>query len=247
MISVIVIAHNIVTRSERIIGMTKTCLETLHDTADSDYELLTIDNGSHDELMMSAMISDFNKTLGHVPSSLWINDRNEPIAKIWNEAIARSTGDIVMLLNNDIVFHKKGWMSAMAAPLYRPSIGIVGSKLMSWNGFQFVEGAFITFRKSEALAIAEDGKIFDERFDFTCEEVDFCRRMERYGKQLLAVDVESKGYATHLHHGTLCWSNDDNDGKGGAGGWNGRSILEVMHESRRKLCRKYNMPERVDD
>lgn len=240
--SVVIVVHNVPSRSTEILSMTDECLRTLRDTADEDYELVLVDNGSQDYPKTVDHLGGFVTSMGmpagrcHVVCYL----DNRPIASCWNDSIKNHCqGDVIVLLNNDVVFNRPGWLSLLSRAAKQPNVGCAGSKMMGWNGFTFLEGAFLAFRKDIVeKVLAPD--IFDTRFLFTCEEVDFCVRLEQAGYRLVETRLEDAGYAKHLHHGTLSWSNEE-------GGWNGRSILEVMHESRKLLCRKYGKSDRVND
>lgn len=238
MITCVFVVHNVVKRPEPL-AMTRQCLDTFFETVPAalDVETILIDNGSVDGGEMLELL------LSYATSKTTCKrfESNEPIARCWNWAIDNSHGDVIVLLNNDVVFNRDSWLPELVAPLYSGrSVGISGSKTMSWNGFVFAEGAFLAFKKSFVYELADHGFIFDEQFEFTCEEVDFCHRAALRGKTVVATGIEDKGLVTHLGHGTLSWLNEE-------GGWNGKSILDVMHESRKRLCRKYNMSERVND
>jgi len=232
------IVHNVDVRPE-ILAMTKIALETMQKTVDQAYQKVLVDNGSNDGGKTMAMLSSFcNAEAGDCVIRF---DRNEPVAYCWNIAIAFwAKGDTIVLVNNDVVFNKIGWLTALVDAVRPEGVGAAGSRTLNWNGFRFLEGSFLAFRRQVAQSIAQDGDVFDVQFDFTCEDVDFCERLTRAGKRLVEVPIEGMGYVTHAHHGTLAWMNEE-------GGWNGKSILDVMHESRRKICRKYGKEERVDD
>ena len=239
MITCVFVVHNVPSRPEPY-TMTQQCLNTFFETVSDnlDAEVILIDNGSADNGLIFNLLTSY---MNHARVVCKRFEANEPIARCWNWAITQASGDVIVLLNNDVIFHKSTWLPELVAPLYRgQAIGVTGSRTMSWNGFVFVEGAFIAFRKNFALELADSGIIFDEQFEFTGEDVDFCHRAVSRGRQLVATGIEDRGLVTHIGHGTLSWSNAD-------GGWNGRSILDVMHESRKRLCRKYHMPERVND
>lgn len=238
MVSVVMIVHNVDVRPE-VLAMTKIALETMQSTIDQAYQKVLVDNGSNDGGKTMALLSSFcNAEAGDCVIQF---KKNEPVAYCWNVAISFwARGDTIVLVNNDVVFNKSGWLSALVDAVQQNGTGAAGSRTLDWNGFRFLEGSFLAFRKSVALGIAQDGNIFDEQFEFTCEDVDFCERLSRLGKKLVEVPIEGQGYVTHSHHGTLSWLNEE-------GGWNGQSVLDVMHECRRKLCRKFGKAERVDD
>lgn len=243
LVTCVFIVHNVPSRTE-IMSMTQTCLETFETTADNQFEVILFDNGTKDDGTLFEYLKNWASRLGKLGNcerSIAIrHDRNESIAKCWNEAIDWAKGEVIVLLNNDVVFNRGGWLAALIDPLRHPSVGATGSKMMEWNNFIFLEGSFLAFKKDIALQIAENGKVFDERFIFTCEECDFQARLQRAGFGLKQTAIETSGTVEHFHHQTLCWMNED-------GGWEGKSILDVMHDSRRYLCQKYGRAERVDD
>ena len=238
MVSLVMVVHNVEVRPE-VLAMTQIALETMKQTTDQAHQKVLIDNGSNDGGKTMALLSSYCDV--NVGDCVVDFKKNEPISHCWNVATSFWTrGDIIVLLNNDVVFNRTGWLSALVDAVRPEGVGAAGSRTLHWNGFKFLEGSFLAFRRQVALDIAQDGNVFDEQFDFTCEDVDFCERLTRHGKRLVEVPIEGQNYVTHLHHGTLSWMNEE-------GGWNGQSILNVMHESRRKLCRKYGKAERVDD
>lgn len=51
-----------------------------------------------------------------------------------NAGVAASSGEIILLLNNDIEVHNKGWLRELASHACRPEVGVVGSKLLFEDG-----------------------------------------------------------------------------------------------------------------
>lgn len=233
MVTVVLLVHNIEKRSEEILGMTAICLQSLEATLDVPTELIFYDNGSNDHGKATMLLRNYNAELVRF-------ENNEPVARCWNDAIERAAGDVICLVNNDVVFNRTGWLSALVAPLKFNNVGAAGGHKMSWNDVEFLEGSFLAFNKDKAKKVAENGKVFDEQFIFTCEEADFCYRLRKAGYDLVQTSIETSGMVTHHHHGTLAWTNEE-------GGINGRSALEVMHDARLKLCRKHGLPERIND
>lgn len=88
----------------------------------------------------------------------------------------------IHLLQNDSIFLKPGWLDAIAAKLIeQPNIGSVGTSGMSVFGHPFVTGAVQSFVLSNALAVAENGKVIDEVFNHAFPDVDLCIRFTRAG------------------------------------------------------------------
>jgi len=215
--------------------MTRQCLKTLKETIGTeDYEMILIDNGSQDNWDAMRLLGEEalpNRSIVHRFQT------NEPIAACWNFAFHLSTGDKVLLLNNDLIFNKTGWLEQILQPLDRSEVGAVGSTKMSWNNVEFLEGAVLAFNRDIAKSIVGDaGTIFDDGFEFTCEEMDFCYRLTQAGKELVSCPVELLGLISHLHHGTISYMFLE-----------GVDMLNVMHKSRLYFCRKWGLPDRVND
>ena len=51
-----------------------------------------------------------------------------------NQAVSTSRGEILLLLNNDILIRHPDWLSAMVAQAVRPEVGAVGARLLYNNG-----------------------------------------------------------------------------------------------------------------
>lgn len=262
MISVIVIGHDVVGMETQLIDMTIQCLQSIKDTMGYlNYELIFIDNGSKDDGRMVKAVANFfersreeiDRRVDETEDQYWDrmkirqqtfvngwlkhNEANEPVAKCWNDAIAEAQGDTIFLINNDIIFHKPGWAQLLCETLYKqPNVGAVGGQLMSWNRFMFLEGSVFVFDRERVMKVAENGKIFDEQFTFTCEEVDLCARLENTGHLLLMLPLEENKYYTHLRHGTLSQMVHE-----------GVDMLTIMHDNRKRLCVKYGLPEQVND
>jgi len=231
--SIIMTVHNVFPRPE-ILDMTRRCVESLRANTNGGYELILQNNGSHDSGEAGLLLIELIKPF---PSArIMTFAKNEPVGRCWNQGIELASDDIIVIVNNDIIFNNAGWINRLTEPLYRPATGLAGSKMIQWNGFEFLEGAFLAFDRKNLESVKESGKLFDEQFQFSCEDADLCQRVKHANKWLVVTDVEASGLATHLHHGTLCWTNEED-----------LHILDIMHESRKKLCRKYGKAERVDD
>lgn len=51
-----------------------------------------------------------------------------------NRAVAHARGEILLLLNNDVLVRHPDWLSAMVAQAVRPEVGAVGARLLYENG-----------------------------------------------------------------------------------------------------------------
>jgi glycosyltransferase involved in cell wall biosynthesis len=240
-------------RDERFIDLWNLTMKSINgmlDTSDVDFELIVIDNGSHDSryagsIQQSSVIWD--RVFTNVKGSRVLRFE-EPIslAAAWNEGVNQSDGDFIMLANNDIVYHEKGWMSRMIEPFSAPDrkIGIVGIQHMSWYQFAFVEGSLYvfpaTFKEEFDLSDPDDPvvRIFDERFTMSCEDVDFNRRVQDAGYKVMQVDNPplqplSLQHIGHQTVNTMLGTDED--------------YIKLSHENRVRLCEKYGIPPKITD
>jgi len=108
-------------------ALTKHCLETIRPTLEGagDGEIIVIDNASSDET--PEMLSAFP----------WVrvvrNERNLGFSGANNQGARLASGEFLVLLNNDIEA-KPGWLAAMLARACEPDVGAVGAKLLFPDG-----------------------------------------------------------------------------------------------------------------
>jgi len=90
--------------------LTQAMLASLRTTlpADLDHEIILIDDGSTDGT------HEWLTTLNHPAIRVLLNERNLGYAATNNRAVATATGDLLVLLNNDLVL-TPGWLEPMLA------------------------------------------------------------------------------------------------------------------------------------
>jgi GT2 family glycosyltransferase len=128
MVSIIVLVHN---KPEQ----TRACLESLLASADADWELVAVDNGSDAETvnLLREMADKYEKTgRGFV---LLRNEVNAGAATGRNQAMAAASGDVFVFCDNDIIVGDEHWLSVMRGTLEaEESTGIVVCRLVfAWN------------------------------------------------------------------------------------------------------------------
>src|SRR6266404_2252190 len=114
-VSIIIVSYN-------NLVLNKLCLESLvRNTEYPNYEIIVVDNASKDGT--PAYLRYMN---AHFPSiSIILNDGNNGFARANNQGIARSTGDYIVLLNNDTIV-PPGWLSRLLRHLDNGEIGMIG-------------------------------------------------------------------------------------------------------------------------
>ena len=107
------------------------CVEgVLHRTDYRNLELLIVDNGS----IEPAALTLFDRLMRE-ESAVRILRHPGPFnySALNNEAAREATGEVLLLLNNDINVIDPGWLREMVSHAIRPDVGIVGAKLLYVN------------------------------------------------------------------------------------------------------------------
>lgn len=103
------------------------CLRSLRElTAYPDYELLIVDNQSRDPATLQ--LFDEQARLPHTRVIAF--DAPFNYSAINNAAAAQASGELLLLLNDDIEITEPGWLAEMVSWMQRPEVAIVGAKLL---------------------------------------------------------------------------------------------------------------------
>ncbi len=100
-------------------------------TAYPDLEIIVVDNGTTDPRVRTLYAE---RARGLVPFAFEIEPAPFNFSRQVNRGIARATGDLVLLLNNDIEVVDGDWLAEMAACFSYRNTGIVGARLLYPNG-----------------------------------------------------------------------------------------------------------------
>jgi len=99
-------------------------------TTQTDYpslEIVVVDNGTTDEGVL-ALYERYRQ--GPTPFRAIINRESFNFSRSVNRGIAASTGEYVLLLNNDIEVLEPNWLKEMVSCFHYPRTAIVGAKLL---------------------------------------------------------------------------------------------------------------------
>ncbi|HUW58378.1 MAG TPA: glycosyltransferase family 2 protein [Planctomycetota bacterium] len=162
MFSIIVLTHN---KS----GCTRRCLESLLTSADADWELLVVDNGSTDDTvdLLHEMADKYTEAGREM--RLLVNERNAGASTGRNQGIDATTGDPLVFLDNDMVVGDVRWLSKLRATLDSDAkIGMVVPKLVFADDpsmIQFAGGAVSPTGRVQFMGRGEpaDDPRFNER------------------------------------------------------------------------------------
>ncbi len=113
-----------------------TCVRSvLEKTTYTNYEVILVENNSV-ESQTFALYERLQNEDGRVRVVTW--EPPEPgtfnYSAIVNYGVAHSTGEIVVLLNNDTEVIESRWLDEMLGCLMRPEVGVVGAKLLFGDG-----------------------------------------------------------------------------------------------------------------
>jgi glycosyltransferase involved in cell wall biosynthesis len=113
---------------------TKKCVESIRKRTPEPHEIIFVDNGSKD-----GTIKWLKKLIQEHPNFKLIeNKENLGFAKGCNQGIEASSGEYILLLNNDVLV-TEGWLSGMLECINSaPDIGVVGPMTNNISGLQKV-------------------------------------------------------------------------------------------------------------
>jgi GT2 family glycosyltransferase/2-polyprenyl-3-methyl-5-hydroxy-6-metoxy-1,4-benzoquinol methylase/Flp pilus assembly protein TadD len=205
---------------------TKQCIESIRKHTPEPHEIIFVDNGSTDGTVK--WIKQLIK--GNPQYRLIENHKNLGFPKGCNQGINASSGEYILLLNNDVIV-TDGWLSGMLECLNSsPDIGIVGPMTDNISGIQKVSADYGSLNRLDDYAMAfrelnryrrvparrivgfcmlfkheltEKIGLFDENFGSgNFEDDDYCLRaaMEGY-RNIIAGDVFIHHYGSRTFIG----------------------------------------------
>lgn len=193
--------------------LTRNCIASVKEHTDEAYEIIVVNNGSTDKTKSVLNKLPFVKLID--------NKTNMGFAKACNQGIRASSGELVLLLNNDTLV-SKNWLSNLIRCIKSDSkIGIVGptsnfvggqqlvkapslnrhkynkeftnqSNPHRWFDTDFISGFCMLIKREVIDRIG----LLDERFNFgSFEDNDYCLRAMKAGYRLV---VAGDTFVYHL-------------------------------------------------
>lgn len=189
-ISVIIVNYNTA-------ALVKKCVESVLSQRDVSYEIIVVDNASHDQSM--AILQSFGRRI-----QLISNVDNVGFGKANNQAFQYSSGRYLFLLNPDAMCLSDLDLSrALKYMEENPLIGLAGTSIMNSDGqllstiyhhyprqkktsadFSHLPGNIATVLGASMLVprrVFEKVRGFDESFFLYAEETDLCLRIRQQG------------------------------------------------------------------
>jgi glycosyltransferase involved in cell wall biosynthesis len=189
-----------------------------------NYEIVVVDNGSDDADALEAIDALADRVVRY--------PYRFNFARQMNLAAANASGDILLLLNNDVEMDDPGWLEAMVEHAQRPEVGAVGARLLFPGGRVQHEGVFVGYGGGAAgnidfgdymrlgrmirnctavtaacLAIRPEVLRaiggFDERLRVAFNDVDLCLRIRQRGYRIVYTPYAELRHAESASRGKL--------------------------------------------
>jgi GT2 family glycosyltransferase/glycosyltransferase involved in cell wall biosynthesis len=139
--SIIIVTYN-------NLPLNKLCLESIIRNTDyPNYEVVVVDNNSLDGT--PAYLRYMSTQHQHI--NVLLNKNNAGFASANNQGISHSSGDYIVLLNNDTIV-PAGWLSRLLQPLRNPTVGMVGPVTNFTGNEAKIEPGYQTIGEMEAFA-----------------------------------------------------------------------------------------------
>src|SRR5206468_3388325 len=125
-----------------------------------NYEVVVVDNNSSDgtRAYLRHLASE------HSNIHVILNQKNEGFPRANNQGIDRSTGEYIVLLNNDTIV-PTGWLSRLIRHLRNPSVGMVGPMTNFVGNEAKIDVPYQSLGEMETFAhahcSAHDGQVAD--------------------------------------------------------------------------------------
>ncbi|WP_261378479.1 glycosyltransferase family 2 protein [Paenibacillus agilis] len=121
----------------------RSCVEAIHTYTHTPYEIIVVDNGSTDQTLSYCL--EEGLTCISLPS-------NTGFPYACNAGMRLSSGDVVTLLNNDVIVAHRWLDQLLAALMSEPQIGIVGPVTNYASGKQQVHHPYDTIEQFQHIA-----------------------------------------------------------------------------------------------
>ena len=216
----------IIMRSYNDADVIRQTLQRVSEQRFRDFTLWNFDSSSTDGTL--DIIREFNE-----PERICLNrSTTYNPARILNEAVAASEGQIIVFLNSDATPHDDRWLERLIQPFTDPTVGAVfgrqtaradcrslflkdterafGDGRVSKNWLHFFSMANSAVRRDLATQFP-----FDTCIQYS-EDIEWSYRLRRLGKRIVYV---ADAQATHSHNYTLGQSYRRHFGEGMADAW----------------------------
>ena len=160
------------------------CIESIQEFTDlENVEIVVVANGCVDNT------KEYLDSLGSLVKVVW-SDQGLGYTKATNEGIKVSTGEYVVLLNNDTQFliqGKNSWLTRLVEPFSDPKVGVTG--VLELNDKSSKADFLVFFCVMIRRAVFDRIGILDEIFSPGYgEDIDFCIRAKNAGYKCVCIE-----------------------------------------------------------
>ncbi|OXM86354.1 glycosyltransferase [Paenibacillus rigui] len=222
---------------------TQQCIESIREyTEQGTYEIIVVDNNSTDDTP--------NWLRKQNDLHVIYNSENLGFPKGCNQGMEVSTGDQILLLNNDTVV-TKNWLSNLVTCLYsEPTIGAVGSITNSCSYYQSIDTAYKNMSEMQAFAQQinnSNPSMWEERLKL----VGFCMLFKRSAMDQIGLlderftpgNYEDDDYSLRLRRAgyklMLCRDSFIHHYGSVSFGENSERFSAVLHENKKRFIEKW--------
>jgi len=178
-----------------------------HIGADFQYEFWFVDNGSIDGTQEKAQELIPNLVTQNCVGfqyHFWDSRGQEGVMpKARNTVYPLTVGERVILFNNDILFHKTGWLNILDAAM-TPDVGMAGQDWMQETCVPFIGGGWDCIpRRVHDEIIKSRGYFSDEQFSLVADDVDLSGMVQKLRYKIERIPELKNTYIEHLLHKTM--------------------------------------------
>ena len=174
---------------------------------DIEFELWFVDNGSQDETKEQSKIIIPGMGSRNCVGINWYfwdsNGQTGIMPKIRNYIYPMCKGENIILFNNDILFHKTGWLRILDGAM-TSEVGMAGLDRMKQYCIEFIGGGWDCIPKKVHDEIVDyRGYFADEEFSLVCDDVDLSGMVQKLGYGIQGVPELKNTYIHHHCHTTM--------------------------------------------
>lgn len=178
-----------------------------HIGEDFHYEFWFVDNGSWDETKDKFK----DHILDHVTPNcvgarwhLWDSKGLDAVMpRVRNHVYPKCQGKNIILFNNDILFHKTGWLKILDEHM-TPDVGMAGLDWMKQYCVPFIGGGWDCIPKKVHDEIVDRrGYFSDLGLSLVCDDVDLSGMVHKLGYNIKQISELKNKYIEHFCHTTM--------------------------------------------
>lgn len=200
------VTSSIVVLNWNVSDETIECLKSLDNQTNKEFEVLIVDNGSTKEELTK--LKSFLKKARGYKIKLIENGENSGFCEGNNIGIRASSGEYVILLNNDTILDEK-WHENLLEPFTDPSVGVTASKIIFYDGkenniIQYAGGKLTSYGKPVYFGIGQkdEGQFDTEKKVFFAMGASFAIRRSVLKK---LGEMFPKEYFIYFEEIDICW------------------------------------------